>query len=63
LANPVQVTIGGIVATVVSATLVESGNYLLSVTVPRNVPNGDAPVLATINGVSTPTGVSVTVQQ
>jgi uncharacterized protein (TIGR03437 family) len=63
LANPVQVTIGGIVATVVSATLVESGNYLLSVTVPPNVPNGDAPVLATINGVSTPTGVSVTVQQ
>jgi uncharacterized protein (TIGR03437 family) len=62
LANPVQVTIGGAAATVVYAGLVEPGLYQLNVTVP-NLPNGDAAVVATIGGVSTQTGVSVTVQQ
>ena len=62
LANPVTVTIGGVTATVVYAGLVESGLYQLNVTVP-NLPNGDALVVATIGGVSTQTGVSVTVHQ
>lgn len=62
LANSVQVTIGGAAATVVYAGLVEPGLYQLNVTVP-NLPNGDAAVVATIGGVSTQTGVSVTVQQ
>ena len=62
LANSVQVTIGGVAATVVYAGLVESGLYQLNVTVPA-LPNGDAPVLAAIGGVSSQTGVSVTVQQ
>jgi len=62
LANPVQVTIGGVTATVVYAGLVESGLYQINVTVP-NLPNGDAAVIATIGGVPSQTGVSVTVQQ
>jgi uncharacterized protein (TIGR03437 family) len=62
LANSVQVTIGGAAATVVYAGLVEPGLYQLNVTVPA-LPNGDAPVVATIGGASTQTGVSVTVQQ
>jgi uncharacterized protein (TIGR03437 family) len=62
LANQVQVRIGGMPANVVYAGLVESGTYQLNVTVP-NLPNGDAPVVATIGGVATQTGVSITVQQ
>jgi len=66
LANSVQVTIGGAVAPVTYAGLVESGTYQINVTVP-SLPNGDAAVVASIGGVSTyaagQTGVSVTVQQ
>lgn len=62
LANSVQVTIGGVTAPVTFAGLVGSGTYQFNVTVP-SLPNGDAPVVATIGGVSTQTGVSVTVQQ
>jgi len=62
LANSVQVTIGGVTAAVVYAGLVEPGLYQLNVTVPT-LSNGDAPVVATIGGVSSQTGVSVTVQQ
>jgi uncharacterized protein (TIGR03437 family) len=61
LANSVQVTIGGATATVVYAGLVGSGLYQFNVTVP-NLPNGDATVVASIGGVSTQTGVSLTIQ-
>jgi uncharacterized protein (TIGR03437 family) len=62
LANSVQVTIGGVVAPVAYAGLVEAGLYQFNVTVP-NVSNGDAAVVAQIGGVQTPTGVSITIQQ
>jgi uncharacterized protein (TIGR03437 family) len=62
LANSVQVSIGGMNAPVTFGGLVSSGLYQFNVTVP-NLPNGDAAVLATIGGVTTQTGVSVTVQQ
>ncbi len=62
LANPVQITIGGLAASVSPADLVEAGLYQFNVTVP-NLPNGDAAVVATIGGVSTGTGVSLTVGQ
>jgi uncharacterized protein (TIGR03437 family) len=45
-----------------SAALVSPGLYQFNVTVP-NLPNGDAAVLATVGGIPTQTGVSVTVQQ
>jgi uncharacterized protein (TIGR03437 family) len=61
-ANTVTVTIGGVNATVSYAGLVEAGLYQLNVTVPA-VSNSDAAVLATVGGVSTQTGVSITVQQ
>jgi uncharacterized protein (TIGR03437 family) len=44
------------------AGLAESGLYQIDVTVP-NLPNGDAAVAATIDGVSTQTEVSLRVQQ
>jgi uncharacterized protein (TIGR03437 family) len=60
LANPVQVSIGGTNAAVAFAGLAGPGLYQFNVTVP-NLPSGDAPVIATIGGVSTK-NVSLTVQ-
>jgi uncharacterized protein (TIGR03437 family) len=62
-ANAVQVTIGGQVANVAFSGLTGSGLYQFNVTVPNNLSSGDAAVLATIGGISTQTGVSITVQQ
>jgi uncharacterized protein (TIGR03437 family) len=61
-ANAVAITIGGVAATASFAGLVSPGLYQFNVSVP-NLPNGDAAVLATIGGVATETGVSVTVRQ
>jgi len=44
------------------AGLTGSGLYQFNVTVP-NLPNGDAAVVASIGGVATQTGVTLTVQQ
>jgi uncharacterized protein (TIGR03437 family) len=62
LANDVQVTIGGVAATVSYAGLVQSGLYQLNVVVPT-ISTGDAKVTATVGGVSTQTGVILAVQQ
>ena len=62
LAYPVQITIGGVAVSVAYAGLTGSGLYQFNATVP-NLPNGDAAVVASISGVSTQTGVSLTVQQ
>jgi uncharacterized protein (TIGR03437 family) len=62
LANTVQITIGGATANVSFGGLVGPGLYQFNVTVP-NLPNGDAAVVAKIGGVSSQTGVSVTIQQ
>jgi uncharacterized protein (TIGR03437 family) len=62
LLNPVEVTIGGVAANVSFSGLVGPGLYQFNVTVP-NVPNGDAALAATIGGVNTQTGVSVSVHQ
>jgi len=62
LAYAVQVTVGGLTATVAYAGLTGPGLYQFNVTVP-NVPNGDAAVAASISGVSTQAGVLLTVQQ
>jgi uncharacterized protein (TIGR03437 family) len=62
LANPVQISIGGVSATVGFAGLAGSGLYQFNVTAP-SLPNGDAAITASIGGVSAPTGVVVTVQQ
>jgi uncharacterized protein (TIGR03437 family) len=62
LANNVTFTIGGMAANVAFAGLVESGLDQFNVTVPANLPSGDAAVIATIGGVETQTGVSITIQ-
>ncbi len=62
LANSVQVTIGDAVANVVFAGLIGPGDYQLNVTVP-NLPDGDASIVASIGGLSTQPGLSITIQQ
>ena len=61
LANTATVTIGGASAPVTYAGLVSPGLYQLNVTVP-SLPSGDAPIVATVGGVSSQTGVAVTIQ-
>jgi uncharacterized protein (TIGR03437 family) len=53
-----HVTIGGVAATVQYAGIVLAGEYQINVLVPQ-VANGDQPILATIAGVSSQTGVSI----
>jgi len=60
LANTVQITIGGVTASVQFAGLVQSGLYQFNVTVPA-VPNGDAALVAAIGGSPTQSGVTLTV--
>jgi uncharacterized protein (TIGR03437 family) len=62
LANPVQITIGGQPASVTFSGIVQSGLYQFNVTVPA-LPNGNATVVATIGGIPTQKGVSLTIQQ
>ncbi|MFY9726437.1 MAG: cellulase family glycosylhydrolase [Bryobacteraceae bacterium] len=62
--NGVTATIGGLPATV-QWTLLSPGSaglYQLYVTVPT-LANGDYPIVATVDGVSSPQGVNLTVQQ
>ncbi|MGO9341676.1 MAG: hypothetical protein ACLP6E_04035, partial [Acidimicrobiales bacterium] len=61
LASSVQVTIGSAAAIVAYEGLVGPGLYQFNVTVP-SLPNGDATVTASIGGVTTQTGVSLTIQ-
>jgi uncharacterized protein (TIGR03437 family) len=53
-----KVTIGGVAATVEYAGMVLAGEYQINVIVPQ-VPNGNQPIVATIGGVSSQTGVSI----
>ena len=62
LANTVTMTIGGVSVTPTFAGLSSSGLYQFNVPVPASLASGDAAVTATINGVSTQTGVVVIVQ-
>jgi uncharacterized protein (TIGR03437 family) len=57
------VTIGGVQANIIFAGLVGPGLYQFNVYVPASTPNGDIPMTATFNGVSTQPGVVITVQQ
>jgi uncharacterized protein (TIGR03437 family) len=63
LANSVQITIGGVTVTPAYAGLVESGLYQFNVTVPATLPNGSAAIVASIGGVQTQSGVSISVHQ
>jgi uncharacterized protein (TIGR03437 family) len=61
LGNSAQFSIGGMTANATFAGLIGPGLYQFNVVVP-NLQSGNAAVLATIGGVTSPTGVSVTVQ-
>jgi uncharacterized protein (TIGR03437 family) len=64
-AMPVTVTVGGVNATVYGAALTPglAALYQVAVQIPASLANGDYPVIATINGVSTPSTTLITVQQ
>jgi len=55
------ITVGGIAATVQYAGLVSPGEYQFNVMLPASLGNGDQPITAMYNGVSTPSGVLITV--
>jgi uncharacterized protein (TIGR03437 family) len=53
-----QITIGGVVATVQFAGIVAAGEYQFNVVVPA-LPDGDQRIVATIGGMSTQSGLSI----
>jgi uncharacterized protein (TIGR03437 family) len=57
------VTVGGIPATVSSASLMGIGTYMIQLTVPGNAPDGDLLLNATYNGSSTQPNLMITVRQ
>lgn len=56
------VTIGGLPAQVAGAAISGAGLYQINVVVPATAPDGDLPIVAIYNGVSTQTGALITVQ-
>ena len=64
-ASPVTVTVGNLPAQVFGTALAPgfAGLYQVAIQVPDGAPNGDLPVVATVNGVSSPSGVTLTVQK
>lgn len=62
LVTPPVITVGGANARVVFAGLVGTGLYQFNVTVPAGLPDGDAAVVASIGGVNSPAGASITIK-
>jgi uncharacterized protein (TIGR03437 family) len=56
------VQIGGIPATVTFAGLVGVGTYQFNLLVPQSAPDGDLPLTASYNGLSTQPGLLITIQ-
>jgi uncharacterized protein (TIGR03437 family) len=63
--NGVTVTVGGAQANVLATALSPglAGVYQVAITVPPTLANGDYPIMATVGGVQSPSGVKLTVQQ
>jgi uncharacterized protein (TIGR03437 family) len=59
--DPIQVLING-VAINAPAALSEAGLYQLNITIPPGLGTGDMPIIATVNGVQTPTGIFISLQ-
>lgn len=59
--NPVTIFIGGAQAKVAFSGITQSGLCQFNITVP-NIPGGDQPLLATVNGIPTPPGVVIAIQ-
>ncbi len=56
------ITIGGVAATVMFAGLVAPGEFQFNVVVPSPLANGDQPITATYNGLTTQPGTRITIQ-
>ena len=56
------IKIGGVNATVQFAGLVAPGEFQFNVIVPANTPDGDQPITAIYNGLSTQLGTLITIQ-
>ena len=63
LAQLPDITIGGVPATVAFASLVAPGEFQFNVVVPPSLGNGDQPVTAMYNGLTTQAGTLITVHQ
>jgi uncharacterized protein (TIGR03437 family) len=63
-ASPVSVTINGAQVQVFGAALAPgfAALYQVAIQVPSDTPDGDYPIVATVNGAQSPTGVVLTVQ-
>jgi mannan endo-1,4-beta-mannosidase len=63
--NGVTVTLGSTPATVLATALSPglAGVYQVAIAVPSGLANGDYPIVATVGGVQSPSGVKLTVQQ
>jgi uncharacterized protein (TIGR03437 family) len=64
-ATPASLTLNGQPMTYYATALASTfaGLYQVVAQVPASMPNGDWPLIATIDGVSSPAGVLLTVQQ
>jgi uncharacterized protein (TIGR03437 family) len=64
-ASSVTVTVGSIASVVYGAALSPgyAGLYQVGIQVPTSLQNGDYPVVATINGIQSPSSTLITVQQ
>ena len=62
-ANQVSVTVGGVSATVFGAALASgyAGLYQVAIQIPSSLADGDYAVVATVNGVQSPSGTLITV--
>lgn len=60
--NPVQFTIKGKAVTLGFAGLAEAGQYQFNLTVPPGLGTGEVPLLASVNGVQTPSNVVLSLQ-
>jgi uncharacterized protein (TIGR03437 family) len=60
--NPVQLLINNIGLTPSFAGLSSAGVYQINVTVPASLGTGDVPLVATVGGAQTPSGVAISLQ-
>jgi uncharacterized protein (TIGR03437 family) len=63
LATPVTIRIGGVDVTPDLAALTAAGVYQFNVKIPDSTPDGDVPVIATINSISTQSSARIRVQR
>jgi uncharacterized protein (TIGR03437 family) len=60
--NPVKLLIDNVSVTPASAELSSAGVYQINLTVPAGLGTGDVPLVATMGGVKTPSGVVISLQ-